>query len=100
MRTVKKCKRRMVKKCKLPLHFLESTYKLDPSHYETIPAVGRNPVQVGKEPFQVFILCSKEGFKTVDGQAPKHVKIYMDGLVHNGRVGAAAVMIKDGKTID
>ena len=57
-------------------------------------------MQQGKELFKVFIPSSKEDSKTEDVQAPEHIKIYSDGSAQDGKVGAAAIMIKDGRTID
>ena len=95
----KRCVRRKVKKHKSPLHMLANAYEMDPSCYEAIPVAARNPSKMGKELFKIHIPSNKEEFKREDMQAPEHVKIYTDGSVHNGKVGAAVVMFKDGKSI-
>ena len=100
MKAVQKCTKNKVKRHRSPLHHLASAYKVDPGGYEKIQAVGTNPAQIGKEPFQTLIPSSKEESKTTDAQAPEHIKVYTDGSAQNGKVGAAAIMIRDGKTID
>ena len=42
---------------------------------------------------------SKEASKEADAQAPQHIKIYVDGSALEGKVGAAAILTKDGKEI-
>ena len=95
----RKCTRRKVKKLKSPLHMLANAYDMDPRSYETIPVATRNPAKLGKEPFKIQILRSKEESKREDAQAPEHVKIYTDGSAHDGKVGAAAIMLKDGRSL-
>ena len=57
-------------------------------------------MQLGKEPFKMIVQSSKEGPKAADAQALEHIKVYTNGSVHDGRVGVAAIMTKNGKTID
>ena len=54
---------------------------------------------MGKEPFKIQIPSSKEESMREDAQAPEHVKLYTDGSAHIGKVGAAAIMTKDGKSL-
>ena len=46
-----------------------------------------------------LIPSSKEDSKAADAQAPEHIRVYTDGSAQSGKVGAAAIMKKDGKTI-
>ena len=48
----------------------------------------------------MIVPSSKEESKTADAQALEHIKVYTNGSVHDGRVGVAAIVTKDGKAID
>ena len=88
-----------VKHHKSPLHHLTHAFKAAHAEFKTILVAGRNPASMGKQPFKTVIPTSKEDSKDVDERAPEHVKIYSDGSAHDGEVGAAVVLTRDGKTI-
>ena len=88
-----------IKRHKLPIHHLMTSYGTDPESFETIPVAKRNPARIGKQPFTTIIPESKEASKEADAQAPQHIKIYTDSSAQEGKVGAAAILTKDGKEI-
>ena len=96
---VRKCAKRKVKKHKSPLHSLANAYEMSPESHESIPVAIRNPSRIGKELFRIHIPSSKEESKREDAEAPEHVRIYTDGSAHDGTVGAAAIVTRDGKNI-
>ena len=93
----RRASKRRVKRHKSPLHQLLLAHGTTHENYETISVTGRNPARMGKLPFKTDIPGSKEDSKSRDKQAPEHIKIYTDGSMHNGKVGAAAVLTKNGK---
>jgi len=82
------------KRHRSPLHLLLDSASLNPKMIEKIPAKPRNPALTGKLPFTVSIALSKESSVAEDRHAQESVRIYTDGSAHNGKVGAAAVMIQ------
>ena len=87
-----------VKRHRSPLHCLASAFGTSHEAYETTIVAGRNPALMGKQPFRMEIADSKDDSKVRDEQAPEHVKIYLDGSMHDSNVGAAAVLTRNGKT--
>jgi ribonuclease HI len=66
---------------------------------EKIPAAVINPMLKGKIPFQIRIVDNRETSKEEAESAGKEIQVYVDGLATNGKVGAAAVLIREGKTL-
>ena len=89
--------RRQVKRHKSSVHVLASTLSSDPDKIETIPVVRMNPALKRKDPVTVRIPSDKEASIREDRQAREVIKIYSDGSIHNGSVGAAAVLYRGGK---
>ena len=91
--------RRKVKRHKSSLHELAGILKHDPDAIETIPVVRINPALKRKAPIKVSMPRNKEDSKREDAHAKEEVKVYSDGSIHDGQVGAAAVMYRKGKYI-
>jgi ribonuclease HI len=81
---------------KSPLHNLMQIFKLDPNPISKISIAVRNPLDTNSTLFQISIAGSKEDSKTEDSNAREVYKIYSDGSEINGKVGAAAVILKPG----
>ena len=87
-----------VKHHRSPLHCLVSAFGTSHKAYETTIIAGCNSALMGKQPFRMEIADSKDDSKARDEQAPEHFKIYSDGSMHDGSMGAAAVLTRNRKT--
>jgi len=70
--------------------------EVDPGELETIPTVRFNPAERMEDPIDIEIPNDKEGSKRADAQAREVIKVYTDGSAHNGGVGAAAILFRQG----
>ena len=89
--------RRNVKRHRAPLHELAQALPDDPDNIETIPTVRANPACSRITPITVSIPQSKEDSKAADTNAEEEIKVYSDGSMHGGKVGAAAVLYRNGR---
>lgn len=94
----KKCAKRNVKRHKSPLHALMNNYNIHPSEIEKIRPTPRNPALTHKRPFTVSIPASKEASVQEDANAIEKIRVYTDGSSHDGSVGAAAILCRNGQT--
>jgi ribonuclease HI len=74
-------------------------FNIDPTVYETVPAVSRPPVF--QPPIDVLVADSKEEALELELKDAANMKIYTDGSCQNGTVGASAVLYytREGGTI-
>lgn len=93
----RKCIAQVVKWHASPLHKLLNIYKIDPREAECIRPALCNPALTLKRLFMIHIPVDKEVSILEDKQALEKVKIYSDGSAHNGEVGAAAILMRDGE---
>ena len=89
--------RRHVKRHRALLHELAQVLPDDPDNIETIPTVRANPAYSRMDPITVSIPQSKEDSRTADANAEEEIKVYSDGSMHEGKVGAAAVLYRNGQ---
>ena len=94
---VKVSANRNVKKHAAPLHNLMHAYKLNPTTISKIAPAVRNPMNLSQLPLRVSIANSKEQSKLDASNATEVIKVYSDGSEINGKVGAAALLLRLGK---
>ena len=94
---VKASANRKIIKHKSPLHNLMQIFKLDPNRISKIATAVRNPLDANNIPLRTSIAGSKENSKIEDSNASESIKVYSDGSENNGKVGAAAVILKPGQ---
>jgi hypothetical protein len=78
-----------------PIHELMFTYNIKPKHFEIISPIrstNRHKIQVN-----VQIAAAKEIAIEEEENDKSEIKIYTDGSATNGKVGAAAVIYRNGK---
>jgi ribonuclease HI len=94
---VKKSAKGRVKRHRSSLHILTSIFGIDPKVIEKIPLVCTHPKERGSIPVRIDIPPNKEASKRADANATETIKVYSDGSVHDGKVGAAAILKRAGK---
>ncbi len=94
---VKASTSRYIKRRRSPLHALFGNVDFDHRRLEEIPFKPRNPACYGKLPFTIIIPPNKAASIEEAMSPNESVKVYSDGSAVNGKVGAAAVLIRPGK---
>ena len=94
---VKRSAKGRVKRHQSPLHKLTSIFGIDPSAVEKIPPVRMHPSRKSSQPVFVDIPPNKDASKRADANAVEKIKVYSDGSAHDGKVGAAAILRREGK---
>ena len=93
----KKCAGRRVERHRSPLHQLMLTYNTQPQEVESIKPALRNPVITHRRPFLVSFTSSKDDSVVEDAQATEMVKVYSDGSAQDGKLGTAALLLREGE---
>ena len=88
---------RKVKRHKSVLHHMTQLYGIDSKKVETILVVRQNPVKRSQQPWNIEIPENKEASAQLDNTSREVIKVYSDGSAHDGKVGAAAILIRQGK---
>lgn len=88
---------RYVKRHRSPLHYLFAHFNLNVNGMEKIPIKPRNPAHYSTLLFDISIPTSKEESIHIAQLAEEEIKVYMDGSGTNGKVGAAATLMQQGK---
>ena len=89
--------RRRVRRHRSPLHELANILQRDPGSIEEIPVVHANPALRQTIPVKVSIPADKEESIREDANAREEIKIYLDSSIQNGKVGATAVLYRNGR---
>ena len=95
---VKASANKYIRRHKAPLHNLMQITKIDPDKMEKISIAVRNPLDANKIPLRISIASDKEKSKAESINAPETVKVYTDGSEIKGKVGAAAVLLRPGRS--
>ena len=93
----RKCTAHMVKWHQSTLHKLMYNYNIRANDVECIGPVSCNPALTHKQPFTVSIPADKDASVKEDKQAREWVRVYTDGLAQDSKVGAAAILIRNGE---
>jgi ribonuclease HI/exonuclease III len=93
----KKCANRSVKRHRSTIHELMQAFNVKPGLLETLATTGGNPARTHKRPFKMDIPKDKEASIKADKEGTETIKVYSDGSAQEGKVGAAAVLIRPGK---
>ena len=85
------------KKHKGSLHHLAKWFKIDVNAIEKTPTVVRDPSKAGKLPFTLSIAKSREESIKETEEATEEIQIFTDGSAMEGKVGAAVILIREGR---
>jgi ribonuclease HI len=85
------------KKHKGPLHHLVKWFKIDINAMEKTPTVVRDPLKTGKLPFNISIAENREDSIKETEEALEEIQIFTDSSVLEGKVGAAVVLMHEGR---
>jgi len=85
-----------VKRHRSPINTLLATYGCDPRKFEKLPAVARDPMLRSMLPFEISIADSREESIRETEHAEEEIQVFTDGSAMNGKVGAAAVLLRTG----
>ena len=80
-----------------PLYILTGIFGTDPTKVEKIPPVRVHPNRKSSRTVRIDIPANKEASKKADATAIERIKVYSDGSAHDGKVGAAALLRREGK---
>ena len=85
------------KRHRLPLHHLADCLTVPPSKVENVPVVAANPALRQSLPFRISIPSDKDTSKRLEANANETIRVFTDGSMHNDKVGAAAILYRNGR---
>ncbi|KAF5370505.1 hypothetical protein D9615_010347 [Tricholomella constricta] len=94
-KAVKDAARRHVKRHPHPMHELMATYKIKPETIEKIQAVRQNPKW--KSTAKTVIEENEKDATRAEAEDRTAVKVYTDGSGLEGKIGASAVLYREGR---
>ena len=92
-----RCSALEVKHHRAAIHHLLDYYDITPNEVEKIPAAPCDPNLTGRTPFTISIPKDRESSKREAENAEEEVQVYSDGSAINGKVGAAAILLRAGR---
>jgi len=92
MKAIKAKTARMGKRHHRPLQKLTRLDNYDTRNMEKIPIMAHDPSQAGCLPFQISIANNKETSVKDTETTKEEIKVYTDGSIQEGKVGAAAIL--------
>jgi len=90
---------RATKRHRGPLNTLANLSSTDTRRIEKIPTVGRNPSSAGELPFRIRIPADKEASAREAENTIEEIQVFTDGSAQGGKVGAAAILIRNNRPI-
>ena len=81
------------------INTLLATYGCDPRRLEKLPAISRDPTLRGMLPFITSIADNRENSIKETENVEEEIQIYTDRSAINGKVGAAAVLLRAGNSL-
>ena len=94
---VKRSAKGHIKRHQSQLHKLTSIFGIDLRAVEKIPPVRIHPSRKSSQPVFVDVSLNKGASKRADANAVEKIKVYLDGLAPDGKVGAAAILRREGR---
>jgi len=85
-----------IKHHKSPLNNLLAAYRHDPREIEKTPVTVRNPALQDKLPFAISIADNREDSIREAEDTSEVVQVFTDGLAIDSKVGAAAILTREG----
>jgi len=89
----------VVKRHRSLINTLLASYGCDPKKFEKLPAISRDPTLRGMLPFKISIANSREDSIRETELAEEEIQIFTDGSAINGKVGAAAILLRAGNSL-
>jgi ribonuclease HI len=90
---------RKVKRHKTPISSLLTLYQHEPRKFEKIQPAPRDPSKRNKLPFNISIAEDRDKSVKESEDAEEEIQVYADGSATDGKVGAAAVLIRTGNPV-
>jgi hypothetical protein len=88
---------RKVRRHQSALHYMTQIYGIKSDEVEMLPVVRQNPAEQHRLPMNVEIPKDKETSIQLERHSTEVIKVFTDGSAHNGRVGMAAILIRQGQ---
>ena len=85
-----------IKRHRSPINLLLTSINVSPNTVEKIPAASRDPMSSGKLPFSVSVAKDRDSSISESIHASEDMQIFMDGSTLEGKIGTAAVLLKEG----